>query len=111
MDFPDDENGDVFRRMEAGGVDFTLEHIVNFHAVFATNADADRIALMYVADWKAGESFTNVETVPHDEGGMELTLSKRMLLDHAAVTSFEAKFGERVALVDGYLDGWGVMQE
>jgi hypothetical protein len=41
---------------------------------------------------------------------MELTLSKRMLVSYEAVTAFESTLAERVALVDGYLDGWGVLQ-
>ncbi len=42
---------------------------------------------------------------------MELTLSKKMLVTFDAVSAFEAKLRERVSAVDGYLDGWGVLQE
>jgi len=109
MNYPDDTNGDVFRRMEAHGFDFTTEHVVDFHAVFATEEDADRIARMYVADHKTGEKFTNIETKPFEQGGMALTLSKRMLVTYEAVSAFESKLAERVSQVDGYLDGWGVL--
>jgi hypothetical protein len=110
MTYPDDANGDVFRRMESSGFDFTTPHVVDFHAVFATEAMADQIARMYLADHKAGEKLTNIETKPFPQGGMELTLSKRMLVSYEAVTAFESTLAERVALVDGYLDGWGVLQ-
>jgi len=111
MQYPDDLNGDVFRRMEESGFDFSSEHVVDFHAVFATEEDADRIARMYVADAKAGEKLTNIETRPYPEGGMELTLSKKMLVTYSAVCEFESKFQQRVSQVEGYLDGWGVLQE
>ncbi|MEX2287801.1 MAG: ribonuclease E inhibitor RraB [Planctomycetaceae bacterium] len=110
MKFPDDTNGDIFRMMERDGFDFTSEHVVDFHAVFATEEEADRIAHLYVADHKAGEKFTNIETQPFEEGGMELTLSKRMLVTYEAVSAFEARLAERVSQVNGYLDGWGVLQ-
>jgi hypothetical protein len=96
--------------MEERGFDFAGEHVVDFHAVFATEAEADRIARMYVADHKAGDKFMNIETKPFERGGMELALSKRMLVTYEAVTAFEAKLAERVSQVDGYLDGWGVLQ-
>jgi len=96
--------------MEAHGFDFTSQHVVDFHAVFATEEAADQIARMYVADHKSGDKFTNIETKPHERGGMELTLSKRMLVTYEEVSAFEAKLAERVSQVDGYLDGWGVLQ-
>jgi hypothetical protein len=109
--YADDAKGDVFRRMEDHGFDFSSEHVVDFHAVFATEAEADRIARMYVEDHRAGDKLTNIETKPFDQGGMELTLSKRMLVTYEAVSVFESALAERVSQVDGYIDGWGVLQE
>jgi hypothetical protein len=109
--FPDAANGDVLRRMEDHGFDFAIEHVVDFYAVFATESEADRIARMYVADHKAGDKLTNIETKPFDRGGMQLTLSKRMLVTYETVSAFESKLAERVSEVEGYLDGWGVLQQ
>jgi hypothetical protein len=97
--------------MEAHDFDFAREHEVDFHAVFATEEGADQIARMYVSDHKAGDPLTNIETKPFDQGGMELTISKRMLVTYEAIRAFESKLAERVAQVDGYLDGWGVLQD
>lgn len=110
MKFPDDANGDVFRRMQDHGFDFASEHVVDFHAVFATEAEADQIAQMYLADHKAGQKLSNIETKPHEKGGMELTLSKKMCVTYEAVCTFESTLAARVSQVDGYLDGWGVLQ-
>ncbi len=111
MKYPNDENGDVFRRMEEQNFDFSKEHVVDFYAVFATEAEADQVARMYVADHNAGDKYTNIETNPHSEGGMELILSKRMLVTYEAICALEQVLSSRVSQVEGYLDGWGVMQE
>jgi Regulator of ribonuclease activity B len=111
MEYPEDANGDVFRRMEEHSFDFSIEHIVDFHAVFASEGEADQIALMFVADHDAGDKYVNIETKPYDEGGMELTLSKNMLVTYKAIYQLEKLLSERVSSVEGYLDGWGVLQE
>jgi hypothetical protein len=111
MEFPADLNGDVFRRMQASGFDFSIPHDVEFFAVFRTEAEADEVGQLYLADHKAGSRLVNIETRPAESGGMELELVKNMVLTYDAVTAFEAGLKERVAMRDGYLDGWGVLQK
>ena len=111
MMFPNDANGDVLRRMQVDGFDFSRECTIDFFAVFATEAEADQVALQYVADHAAGALLTRIETSPHADGGMELTLTIRMLPTYENITDFENRLADRVAAVDGHLDGWGVMQE
>ncbi|PMN68346.1 ribonuclease E inhibitor RraB [Enterovibrio norvegicus] len=108
MEYPDDDIGDVFRRMEASKFDFSKEHIVDFYAVFATEEEADRIARMFVADECR---YVNIETRPYEEGGMELEVSKKMIVTYKSIFELQKLLTGRVALVTGYLDGWGVMQE
>ena len=109
--YPDDVRGDVFRRLEADNFDFSVEHPVDFFAVYATNEEADLIARQYATDWKNGENFKNIETRPYDEGGMELELVKIMLVTYDNIKAFEEKLIQRTSKVDGYLDGWGAMNE
>ena len=111
MEFPGDANGDVLRRMEAHGFDFSREHEIEFFAVFATDEEAKQIAQLYLADHRSGDRLTNIETAPHEVGGMELTLAKMMLPTYENITAFELKLADRASTVEGYLDGWGVMQE
>jgi len=111
MPFPDDENGDVLRRMEASGFDFSVPHDVEFFAVFRTEYEADVVARQFVADRTGGEPITAIETRPAENGGMELMVVKSMLVTHENVSSFEARLAERVSRHDGYMDGWGVLQE
>ena len=111
MTFPDDENGDVLRRMEASAFDFSRPHNVDFFAIFRTKEIADVVAKQFVADHNAGERLVSIETRPSDKGGMELMIVKSMLVTYENVTNFENLLAQRVAQHDGYLDGWGVMQE
>ena len=110
MTYPDDGNGDVFRRLEKHGFDFKKEHTVDFHAVFSTEKEADFIARMYLEDLRSGQKISNIETKPHEVGGMCLDLSIEMTVSYDSVTAFETELANRVAQVEGYLDGWGVMQ-
>jgi len=109
--YPDDATGDVFRRLEADGFDFAVPHPVQFFAVYATEADADRVARQYASDWKRGQAFDNIETRPSDKGGMELELVPIMIVTYESVSAFERQLAERTAQVNGYLDGWGVWND
>ena len=109
--YPDDANGDVFRSLEAQNFDFTKEYPVEFFAVFATEEEAEEIALLYVADCKDGDKLENIETRPYDKGGMELELVKIILPTYENVVAFESKLQKRVSKVDGYLDGWGFLHD
>ena len=62
MSFPDDENGDVLRRMEASAFDFSMPHNVDFFAVFRTEEMADVVAEQFVADHHAGDTLVAVDT-------------------------------------------------
>ena len=111
MQFPDDENGDVLRRMQTSGFNFSVPHDVEFFAVFRTEREADVVARQFVADRSGGESFVSIETRPAERGGMELVLVKSMLVTHESISAFESRLAERVSQHDGYMDGWGVLQK
>lgn len=107
-EYPEDTNGDVFRRLEEQNFDFSKKHNVEFFAVFATEEEADQIAKQYVEDWNSGTNFINIETRPHEVGGMELELVIEMEVTYENIVAFENKLEERVSKVEGYLDGWGL---
>ncbi len=111
MQFPQDVNGDVFRRMQKSGLDFSKSHDVEFFAVFRTESEADVVAKQYLADHKSGNRLVKIDTRPAKKGGMELLLVKNISLTYEGVTAFERRLLERVSAHDGYLDGWGVLQE
>ncbi len=45
MHFPEDENGDVLRRMHEAGMDLLQAHDIDFWHLFPTKADAEAMAL------------------------------------------------------------------
>lgn len=71
---PDDENGNVLRRMQSSGFDFTKPHDVEFFAVFRTEAMADSVARQYVADSKAGDKIKWIDTKPAKRGAWSCAL-------------------------------------
>ena len=109
--YPNDANGDLFRRLESQDFDFSKEHSIEFFAVFATEEEAMKTGYMYVEDKKNGEKLINIETRPYSEGGMELELVKVMHPTYENVTEFEQKLMERISTVDGYFDGWGFLHD
>jgi hypothetical protein len=52
--YPDDVNGDVFRRLEEDNFDFSIEYPVDFYAIYATEEEADLVAKQYAKDWNGG---------------------------------------------------------
>lgn len=42
--YPQNVNGDVFRRLENDNFDFSIEHPVDFYAIYATEEEADLVA-------------------------------------------------------------------
>jgi hypothetical protein len=96
--------------MQASGFDFTVPHDVEFFAAFPTEANADAVAMMFVADRDAGDLLVNIETRPSHRGGMSLQLVRRLRLTHAGVTALERLFRQRTELQGGALDGWGVLR-
>ena len=111
MQFPDDENGDVLRRMAASAFDFSLAHDVDFYALFRLKEDAARVARQLAEADRAENSLTSVTTDTHQDGATELKIVRKMLVTHDSVTTFERYLGEICQRHGGELDGWGVMQD
>ena len=111
MQFPDDENGDVLRRMAASGFDFGPPHDVDFYAVFPARADAMLVARQLIEADAREMALAGVSTNGAPEGGTELKVVRNMLVTHEGVTAFERRLGDLCAAYSGRLDGWGVMQD
>lgn len=116
MHFPDDQNGEVLQEMKESGFDFTQDHLVDFFAVFHNEADADKVAKVFLAKLEGGEPFLKIETRPYTDGdeksdGIELQISKVMLVTYESITEFEVQFRKLAEANNGYTDGWGVMQD
>ena len=111
MVFPDDENGDVLRRMAESGFNFGQVHDVDFYAVFGERADAVKVARQLIEADRSENSLAGVSTDDTQGGATELKVVRKMLVTHQSVTVFERRLGEMCAAHGGHLDGWGVMQD
>jgi hypothetical protein len=102
--FPDDENGDVLRRMAAQGIDLVSPRIVDFEHCFPDEAAA--------RSFLSAIEGTVLETRlicpdPENGTGWEVQCRERMVPTHGAVTQTEGRLARIAASCGGYADGWG----
>lgn len=87
MFFPDDTNGDVLRRMEAGGNDRTRPRNIDFAAVFADESSAEKFAehfrkLGHKVSMKRCETDRNLP--------WNVIVVQHMVPSHKGITNFES---------------------
>lgn len=107
MSWPNDADGDVFRRMESDGFDFTEEHEIDF------NVDFD--------DWPPAKEavnilkskFQDVEIIDpeNDEGNGYIAFKIRDKVSYELVTSTQKQVTHAMQQYGGWCESWGVMQE
>jgi hypothetical protein len=110
VQFPDDENGAVLRRMAASGFDFSQAHDVDFYAVFEERAEAALVARQVIEADRSENSLAGVSTGATQDRRTELKVVRKMLVTHGSVTAYERRLGEMCAAHGGQLVGWGVIQ-
>jgi hypothetical protein len=104
IEIPDDENGDVLRRMVARGDDLSRPRIVDFTHVFATEATAGA----FFAKAKAEGLFAVVEMTGTAEGlPWDVVIEHALAPSHAAVTTLELRLAAMAESFGGRADGWG----
>ena len=106
--FPDDENGDVLRRMQSNGDDLSKPRDIEFTVVLPTFEAADRFM----------RSFRNQALVVEaEESGCvaelpwDVRITKHMLPEHADITAFENELEAVVTPLGGRNDGWGCFEQ
>ena len=102
LTFPDDENGDVLRQMQAAGDNLEAPRDINFDFVFKMQTDAERFAAAVTApDYHA-------EASEYPERKMwQAQVTHFMLPAHAAITELEARLSKVASECGGTPDGWG----
>jgi len=105
LDFPDDENGDVLRRMQHGGDDLTQPRIIDFCFAFAERRQA--LAFAEVVDDRDLEVCISY----YEERDMWQAIVKRyMIPTHRDITALESSLTAHAESVGGDADGWGCMK-
>jgi Regulator of ribonuclease activity B len=104
MFIPDDENGDVLRRMVAKGDDLTQLRDIDFTVVFADEISANEFA----SHFKSLGLATSVErTGVEKELPWDVKVVRNMAPQHDKIGEFEDEL-ELVAMpLGGRNDGWG----
>jgi hypothetical protein len=104
LTFPDDDNGDVLRRLQAGGDDLSKPRDIDFTVVLPTAEAADALARHFSAQGYGVESELSdcVAGLPWD-----VLVRKPMLPTHAGITAFEAELERVAGPLGGRNDGWG----
>lgn len=107
-DFPDDENGDVLRRMRESGDNVSAARDIDFTVVFATRDQVQEFGdhfhdLGYRVSAKQSGC---VADLPWD-----VVVVKNMVPTHAAITAFEAELQSVAAPLGGRNDGWGCFEQ
>ena len=104
MIHPDDENGDVLRRMEANGDDLTRARNVDFTVVFADETSAEQFAKHFQAQgYAASVDFAEVrQDLPWD-----VVVVKHMKPSHREISDFEDLLQHVAETFGGRNDGWG----
>ncbi|HEY6556590.1 MAG TPA: ribonuclease E inhibitor RraB [Polyangiaceae bacterium] len=107
-DFPDDENGDVLRRMAAAGIDLVSPRVIDFEHCFPDEASArafQRAVVETVLDAKL------ITPDPDADRGWEVQCKARMIPTHAAITQTELRLAKVAQGFGGFPDGWGSLSD
>jgi hypothetical protein len=108
MTFPNDDNGDALRRMEAEGDDLAQLRNIEFTVVFPDESSAKQFAeyfhgKSYAASVDFGQTVTEL---PWD-----VIVVKNMRPSHQGITEFETELQEVADSFGGRNDGWGCFSE
>ena len=105
MNFPNDDNGDVLRKMHEDGDDLSKSRIIDFNHIFSERRQAlSFVEKVLEEDFRICVSFYASRKV------WQATVSKYMLPIHGEITQIETTLARSAVLFGGESDGWGCMQ-
>jgi hypothetical protein len=105
-DFPNDANGDVFRRMLRGGDDLSQPRMMDFCHIFPDRRQA--LAFAEIVDDRQLEVCISY----YEEREMwQVTVTRYMVPTYENVTTLETSLASQAESVGGEADGWGCMME
>jgi hypothetical protein len=100
--FPDDENGDVLRRMQTNGDDLSSPRTVDFEHQFAKKSDA----LLFLTKVCGGDTKVSISRAGQADI-WDVQVSIFMVPTHSAITEAEIRLGNIARKFSGSSDGWG----
>ena len=101
-DFPNDANGDVFRRMVANGDDLTKARTIDFCFVFQERKEALLFAgIVNEQDFEVCISYNKRQEM------WQVIIKRHMVPTHKGITALEHALTTKAKCFDGEADGWG----
>lgn len=105
-EFPDDENGDVLRRMVESGDDLSKPRMIDFSVIIPTIGDAETFCeLATTANFKV-----RILSQPTYDGQIDITASRVMIPTYEAISGTEMLLEKLSSRFGGRNDGWGCFQ-
>jgi hypothetical protein len=102
LQFPNDENGDVLRRMQTNGDDLSSPRTVDFEHQFAKKSDA----LLFLTEVCGGDTKVRISRASQ-ANIWDVQVSIFMVPTHSAITEAEIRLGNTARKFSGSSDGWG----
>lgn len=104
MSWPDDDDGDVLRRLQESGFDFARDYQVDFNVDFfewpPVQAAIDRL-----------RPLGNIELFdPDDDGPGFVLVQVQAKVTYELVTSMQRRVSNAMAPYGGICESWGVLQ-
>ncbi len=107
-DFPNDENGDVLRRMRANGDNLAVARTIDFAVIFPTESAALECAISLL---KSGEKVRFSAYPGNPRYPWQVEIHAVMVPTHDAITRFEQRLETLAAPLGGRNDGWGSLSQ
>ena len=104
--WPQDADGDVFRRLEADGFDFDVAYEIDFNIDFESWPPARELVNMLSKQYPRVR-----EHAPDGEGRGYLSFVVEAKLTYELVVFIQSSVSELAAPYGGVCESWGVMQE
>jgi|SRR5579864_7726716 len=109
MIYPEDDNGNVLRRMEAQGKDLTKARNIDFAVVFANASSAEQFAQHFRELRYEVSVEDNTET--EEDFPWDVIVVKHMVPTYEGITDFENELQSVADRWEGRNDGWGFFSE
>ena len=106
LEFPNDENGAVLRRLHEQGDDLSQPRNIDFEHIFPTR---DR-ALAFIGDVTTEESAVEISWYAAREC-WNVRVTRFLIPTHADITAVERELELRALEHGGKADGWGCMSQ
>jgi hypothetical protein len=97
--FPDDENGNVLRRMAKHGIDLLSPRVVDFEHCFPDETSARKFHAAVAGTVLVAEV---IEPELEEGRGWEVQCKVRIVPTHAAITETELRLGDAARRVGGF---------